>query len=168
VARTIDSDRKHLTSVLRAAADHKGTAFVEIYQNCPIYNDDAFLPLTEPGQREQRIIRLEHGEPIRFGEGGGLGLRAGRYGGLEAVPVADAEAGTLISHDAHTSDPSYAFALSRLDSSDFAHAPIGVFRSVERPSYDEEMSAQIEGARQKQGDGDLAELLAGSDTWQVG
>jgi len=168
VARTIDSDRKHLTSVLRAAADHKGTAFVEIYQNCPIYNDDAFLPITEPGQREQRIVRLEHGEPIRFGDGAGLGLRAGRYGGLEPVPVADAEAGTLISHDAHAGDPSYAFALSRLDSSDFAHAPIGVFRAVERPSYDEEMSAQIEAARQKQGDGDLADLLAGSDTWQLG
>src|SRR5271165_962205 len=67
VARTIDSDRKHLTSVLRAAADHRGTAFVEIYQNCPIFNDDAFLPVTEPGEREQRLVRLEHGEPIRFG-----------------------------------------------------------------------------------------------------
>jgi 2-oxoglutarate/2-oxoacid ferredoxin oxidoreductase subunit beta len=168
VARTIDSDRKHLTSVLRAAADHKGTAFVEIYQNCPIYNDDAFLPITEPGQREPRLIRLEHGEPIRFGAGAGMGLRAGRFGGLEAVPVADADPDSLLSHDAQTSDPSYAFALSRLDSSDFAHTPIGVFRAVQRPSYDEEMSAQIEAARQKQGDGDLADLLAGSDPWQVG
>jgi 2-oxoglutarate ferredoxin oxidoreductase subunit beta len=168
VARTIDSDRKHLTSVLRAAADHKGTAFVEIYQNCPIYNDDAFLPITEAGQREERLVRLEHGEPIRFGAGGGLGLRAGKFGGLEAVPVADAEPSSTLSHDAHASDPSYAFALSRLDSSDFAHTPIGVFRAVERPSYDEAMSAQIEAARQKQGDGDLADLLAGSDTWQVG
>jgi 2-oxoglutarate/2-oxoacid ferredoxin oxidoreductase subunit beta len=168
VARTIDSDRKHLTSVLRAAADHKGTAFVEIYQNCPIYNDDAFLPITDPGQRDQRLVRLEHGEPIRFGADAGQGLRAGRYGGLEAVPVAEADPGSLLSHDAHTSDPSYAFALSRLDSLDFAHTPIGVFRAVERPSYDEEMSAQIEAARQKQGDGDLADLLAGSDSWLVG
>jgi 2-oxoglutarate/2-oxoacid ferredoxin oxidoreductase subunit beta len=168
VARTIDSDRKHLTSVLRAAADHKGTAFVEIYQNCPIYNDDAFLPVTEPGEREQRLIRLEHGEPIRFGADAGFGLRAGRYGGLEAVPAADADPDSLLVHDAHATDPSYAFALSRLDSTDFAHTPIGVFRTVERPSYDEAMSAQIEAARLKQGDGDLADLLAGSDTWQVG
>jgi 2-oxoglutarate/2-oxoacid ferredoxin oxidoreductase subunit beta len=167
VARTIDSDRKHLTSVLRAAADHRGTAFVEIYQNCPIFNDDAFLPVTEPGEREQHVIRLEHGEPIRFGADGGMGLRFGRYGALEAVPVADADPDSLLSHDMHA-DPSYAFALSRLDSSDFAHTPIGVFRSVERPSYDEMMSAQIEKARQSQGDGELAELLAGTDTWQVG
>jgi 2-oxoglutarate ferredoxin oxidoreductase subunit beta len=168
VARTIDSDRKHLTSVLRAAADHKGTAFVEIYQNCPIYNDDAFLPITAAGEREQRLIRLEHGEPIRFGTDNSMGLRAARYGGLEATPVADADPDSLLVHDAQVADPSYPFALSRLDSSDFAHTPIGVFRKVERPSYDELMSAQIEAARQKQGDGDLAELLAGSDTWQVG
>ena len=67
VARTIDSDRKHLQSVLRAAADHRGAAFIEIYQNCPIFNDDAFAPVTEPGSREERVIRLEHGEPVRFG-----------------------------------------------------------------------------------------------------
>src|SRR6201996_4765741 len=91
VARTIDSDRKHLTSVLRAAADHKGTAFVEIYQNCPIYNDDAFAPVTEPGEREQRLVRLEQGEPVRFGPDGSQGLRFSRYGRLEAVPVADAD-----------------------------------------------------------------------------
>ncbi len=168
VARTIDSDRKHLTSVLRAAADHKGTAFVEIYQNCPIYNDDAFLPITEPDGKDQRLIRLEDGEPIRFGADAGQGLRFGRYGSLEAVPVAGTDPDSLLVHDAQNADPSYAFALSRLDSSDFAHTPIGVFRKVERPSYDELMSAQIDAARQKQGDGDLAALLAGPDTWQVG
>jgi 2-oxoglutarate/2-oxoacid ferredoxin oxidoreductase subunit beta len=168
VARTIDSDRRHLTSVLRAAADHKGTAFVEIYQNCPIYNDDAFLPLTEPSERDLRVIRLEDGEPIRFGADGSQGLRFGRHGGLEAVPVDGADPDSLLVHDATVSDPSYAFALSRLDSTDFAHTPIGVFRKSERPSYDELMSAQIETAREKQGDGDLADLLAGSDTWQVG
>jgi 2-oxoglutarate ferredoxin oxidoreductase subunit beta len=167
VARTIDSDRKHLTSVLRAAADHKGTAFVEIYQNCPIFNDDAFLPVTEPGQRDQHLIKLEHGEPIRFGADAGFGLRFGRYGSLEAVPVADADPDSLLSHDVEAG-ASYAFALSRLDSIDFAHTPIGIFRKVERPSYDEMMSAQIDAARQKLGDGDLGELLAGADTWQVG
>jgi 2-oxoglutarate/2-oxoacid ferredoxin oxidoreductase subunit beta len=168
VARTIDSDRKHLTGVLRAAADHNGTAFVEIYQNCPIYNDDAFSPVTDPGSRDARLIRLEHGAPVRFGPDGSKGLRFSRYGSLEAVDVAASDPGTLLTHDAHAADPSYAFALSRLDSSDFAHTPIGVFRQAPRHSYDELMSAQIESARVQQGDGDLAALLAGSDTWQVG
>jgi 2-oxoglutarate/2-oxoacid ferredoxin oxidoreductase subunit beta len=169
VARTIDSDRKHLTSVLRAAADHKGAAFVEIYQNCPIFNDDAFAPLTEPGSREQRLIRLEHGELVRFGPDHSLGLRFGRYGALEPVDVAEGvDDGSLLVHNAHAPDPSYAFALSRLDTVDFAHTPIGVFRQVPRDSYDELMAAQIADARARQGDGDLAALLAGPDTWQVG
>jgi 2-oxoglutarate/2-oxoacid ferredoxin oxidoreductase subunit beta len=168
VARTIDSDRKHLTSVLREAADHKGTAFVEIYQNCPIYNDDAFLPITDPAERDDRLIRLEHGQPIRFGPEGRNGLRFSRYGSLEPVPVAEAAPETLLTHDAHAADPSYAFALSRLDSGGFEHAPIGVIRKTPRPSYDELMSAQLEQAREQQGDGDLADLLAGGDTWSVG
>jgi 2-oxoglutarate ferredoxin oxidoreductase subunit beta len=168
VARTIDSDRKHLTGVLRAAADHKGTAFVEIYQNCPIYNDDAFAPVTDAASRDDRLIRLQHGEAVRFGPEGSHGLRFGRYGSLEAVDVAGADPDSLLTHDAHAPDPSYAFALSRLDTTDFAHSPIGVFRQAPRPSYDELMSAQIDGAREQQGDGDLAALLAGADTWQVG
>ena len=164
VARTIDSDRKHLTSVLRAAADHRGTAFLEIYQNCPIFNDDAFAPVTEPGAREQHLIRLEHGQPVVFGPEGEHGLRFGPQGSLEVVPASE---GGLLVHDAHAADPSYAFTLSRLDSTDFSHTPIGIFRDVERPTYDDSMSAQIAAARQKQGDGDLAALLAGADTWQV-
>ena len=111
VARTIDSDRKHLTSVLRAAADHRGTAFVEIYQNCPIFNDDAFVPLTSPESRDDTLIRLEHGEPVRFGADGSRGLRFGRTGSLEAVDVAGADPDSLVVHDAHAADPSYAFAL---------------------------------------------------------
>ena len=168
VARTIDSDRKHLQGVLRAAADHRGTAFVEIYQNCPIFNDDAFSPVTEPGAREQNLIRLEHGEPIRFGADSSRGLRFTNTGALEAVDASTVHPGSLLSHDAHAADPSYAFALSRLDTNDFAHTPIGVFRQSPRPSYDDLMAEQLEAAREQQGDGDLAALLAGGDTWQVG
>jgi 2-oxoglutarate/2-oxoacid ferredoxin oxidoreductase subunit beta len=168
VARTIDSDRKHLTSVLRAATDHQGAAFIEIYQNCPIFNDDAFAPLTDPSSRDDKLVRLEHGEPVRFGADQGRGLRFGRYGSLEAVDVAGADEDSLLVHDAHAPDPSYAFALSRLDNADFAHTPIGVFRQVPRPSYDELMNSQIAGARERQGEGDLATLLAGTDTWRVG
>jgi 2-oxoglutarate/2-oxoacid ferredoxin oxidoreductase subunit beta len=166
VARTIDSDRRHLTSVLRAAADHQGTAFIEIYQNCPIFNDDAFAPLKEASATGQRLIKLEHGEPVRFA-GDTRGLRFGPLGQLEAVEVSAADEGSLITHDAHRADPSYAFALSRLDTSDFRHTPIGVFRQVEQPSYDQLMAEQIEAARQRGGPGDLAALLAGNDTWEV-
>ncbi len=167
VARTVDSDRKHLTSVLRAAADHRGAAFIEIYQNCPIFNDDAFIPVTSPQTRDDRLIRLEHGQPVRFGAGQDHGLRFGRYGALEAVPVEGADTGSLVVHDAQA-DPSYAFALSRLDNPEFSHTPVGVLRQVDRPSYDDLMAAQISAARERQGEGDLAALLAGPDTWQVG
>ena len=186
VARTIDSDRRHLTSVLRAAADHQGAAFIEIYQNCPIFNDDAFAPLKEASATDERLIKLEHGEPVRFA-GGTRGLRFGPHGELEAVEVAAAEGlgksdaaaeglgksdaaadeDTLITHDAHRADPSYAFALSRLDTADFRHTPVGVFRQVEQASYDQLMAEQIDAARSRSGPGDLAALLAGNDTWEV-
>jgi len=186
VARTIDSDRRHLTSVLRAAADHQGAAFIEIYQNCPIFNDDAFAPIKEASATDQRLIKLEHGEPVRFA-GGTRGLRLGPHGDLEAVEVAAAEGlgksdaaaeglgksdaaadeDTLITHDAHRADPSYAFALSRLDTADFRHTPVGVFRQVEQASYDQLMAEQIDAARSRSGPGDLAALLAGNDTWEV-
>ena len=168
VARTIDSDRRHLTSVLRAAADHQGAAFIEIYQNCPIFNDDAFEPLKQPASAGERLIRLEHGAPVRFGPGSSSGLRFGRHGELEAVEVAEEDPDTLITHDAHRADPSYAFALSRLDTADFRHTPVGVFRQVEQPSYDRLMAEQIAAARARGGPGDLGALLAGNDTWEVG
>ena len=151
-----------------AAADHKGTALVEIYQNCPIFNDDAFAPVTDPASRDERLIRLEHGQPVRFGPGLANGLRFSPYGSLEPVEAASVTDGSLLVHDAHVEDPSYAFALSRLDQTDFAHTPIGVFRSVERATYDDRMSEQISAVVSRQGDGDLAGLLAGSDTWRVG
>jgi 2-oxoglutarate/2-oxoacid ferredoxin oxidoreductase subunit beta len=159
VARTIDSDRRHLTGVLREAADHQGAAFIEIYQNCPIFNDDAFSPL-KAADAGDRLVRLEHGQPVVSGT---TGLRFGADGALEATTADQA-----IIHDAHRADPSYAFALSRLDSADFRHTPVGVFRKIEQPSYDQLMAAQIDAARAKSGPGELAALLAGNDTWEVG
>src|SRR6201981_3290298 len=141
-ARTIDSDRRHLTSVLRAAADHQGAAFIEIYQNFPIFNDDAFAPLKEASATADRLIKLEHGEPVRFA-GGTRGLRFGPHGDLEAGEVTAADEDKLITHDAQRADPSYAFALSRLDTSDFRHTPVGVFRQVEQGSYDQLMGEQV-------------------------
>src|ERR1700739_4430831 len=163
VARSVDSDRKHLQSVMRAAADHKGSAFIEIFHHCPIFNDDAFAPVKEPNA--PGLMRLVHGEQVRFCSGGSMGLRWAD-GSIEAVEAASVPESDLIVHDATRTDPSYAFALSRLDDYDFQHTPIGVFRSVERGSYDDAMAAQIDGARSS-GAGDLAELLAGGDTWEI-
>ncbi|MFA3873664.1 2-oxoacid:ferredoxin oxidoreductase subunit beta [Streptomyces sp. MMCC 100] len=181
VARTVDSDRKHLTEVLRQAAEHPGTALIEIYQNCNIFNDGAFDALKDKEQAEEAVIRLEHGQPIRFGGGGtsrsseaesGGGakgvVRDPRTGDLEVVDVtADNEADILI-HDAHAASPTTAFALSRLaDPDTLHHTPIGVLRSVERPVYDTLMSEQLDTAVEQNGKGDLAALLAGNDTWTV-
>ncbi|PRX03096.1 UNVERIFIED_ORG: 2-oxoglutarate ferredoxin oxidoreductase subunit beta [Actinomadura viridilutea] len=167
VARTIDSDRKHLQSVLREAAQHKGTALVEIYQNCNIFNDGAFEPLKDPQVRDDVTIRLEHGQPVVFGKDRQKGLRRCPTGGFEVVNVADVDPSEIVVHDVHNPDPSQAFALSRLDSPSFEHTPIGIFRKVERPSYDELLRAQVEEAVAKEGKGDLAALLASGDTWRI-
>jgi 2-oxoglutarate ferredoxin oxidoreductase subunit beta len=169
VARTVDSDRKHLTEVLRQAAEHPGTALIEIYQNCNIFNDGAFDALKDNQRAEEAVIRLEHGQPIRFGADGAKGVvRDPRSGDLEVVTVtADNESDVLV-HDAHAASPTTAFALSRLaDPDTLHHTPIGVLRSVERPVYDTLMSEQLDTAVEQNGKGDLAALLAGNDTWTV-
>ena len=167
VARTIDSDRKHLTAVLREAAAHRGASLVEIYQNCPIFNDGAFDALKGP-ERERAIIPLEHGQPIRFGVDAARGLVRDGSGRISVVDVDESTVGRLLVHDAHADGPSYAFALSRLtDAGHINRAPIGIFRQVERPTYDDLARQQLATATQTSGDGDLAALLSGRDTWTV-
>ena len=161
VARAIDTDRAHLTDVLRAAAAHRGSAIVEIFQNCNIYNDGAFDFVRE--DKSNRIY-LEHGSPIRFGEEGERGVRQRADGSVELVDRADES--ELLVHDAHHAEPSAAFALSRLTQATVGATPFGVFRDVERPVYDDLMAGQIEAARE-QHEGDLAELLQAGDTWTI-
>jgi 2-oxoglutarate ferredoxin oxidoreductase subunit beta len=168
VARSIDSDRKHLTSVLRAAAAHEGTALVEIYQNCNIFNDGAFEQLKDPAQRDDVTIRLEHGQPIRFGAEGQFGVVRGAEGSLSVAEVAQVGEDALMVHDAHADNPELAFALTRLgDLTSNTHTPIGVFRDIERPVYDRKMSAQMAEAAATQGPGDLTSLIQGNDTWTI-
>ncbi|WP_030813599.1 2-oxoacid:ferredoxin oxidoreductase subunit beta [Streptomyces sp. NRRL F-2799] len=168
VARTIDSDRKHLTEVLRAAADHPGTALIEIYQNCNIFNDGAFDALKDKQRAEEALIRLEHGQPVRFGADGSRGVVRDRTGELTVVTVTPDNEADLLVHDARAASPTTAFALSRLaDPDTLHHTPIGVFRAVDRPVYDSLMSEQLDTAIEQQGKGDLATLLAGGDTWTV-
>ena len=170
VARTIDSDRKHLTSVLSAAAAHRGTALVEIYQNCPIFNDGAFDAIKGADTKADAIIPLVQGEPIRFGVEGSKGLVRARTGGVEVVATADVAESELLVHDAHLDDPSTAFALSRLTDAGVLHqSPIGIFRQVDRATYDDQARAQVKTASAGQDDphAALASLISGGDTWTV-
>jgi 2-oxoglutarate ferredoxin oxidoreductase subunit beta len=165
VARTIDSDRKHLQSVLREATAHRGTSLVEIYQNCNIFNDNAFEPMKDPEVRDDIMLRLEHGQPIVSAS---KAVVRSADGGIEVVPRAEVSEDRILVHDAHRPDPSVAFALSRLDEPAFQHVPIGIFRQVERPAYDVLMAEQLEEAVAQQGRGDLNDLLMGGDTWRIG
>ena len=168
VARTIDSDRKHLTSVLSAAAAHRGTSLVEIYQNCPIFNDGAFAALKDRDTSADAVIRLEHGRPVRFGADGRLGVFRGPGGEAVVEEVTPANESRVVVHDAHAADPTAAFALSRLTSvGAMSRAPIGVFRDVERPAYDDEVRGQVADDLAARGTGDLQTLLDGSVVWTV-
>jgi 2-oxoglutarate/2-oxoacid ferredoxin oxidoreductase subunit beta len=168
VARTIDNDRGHFTEVLRAAANHQGAAFVEIYQNCNVFNDGAFAAVRDKqhGARENQI-RLEHGQPIRFGAEGEKGVIQEPDGSLRVVDVAEVGEGNLLVHDAHRESPSLAFALAHLSERPTEPTPIGIFRDVERPVYGEAMERQLETATDKLGAGDLGKLLHSGDTWTI-
>ncbi|WP_122262820.1 2-oxoacid:ferredoxin oxidoreductase subunit beta [Ornithinimicrobium cerasi] len=170
VARTMDSDRAHLTEVLRAAAAHRGTALVEIYQNCPIFNDGAFQLLKDKDQAEARIAHLRAGEPVRVGSGELAQVvvreRSGRLGVVPEHEVTRSQ--QVLVHDPHDPDPSAAFALSRLDDPSMQHMPMGIFRQVDRPTYDDAVRAQVDAAVTSAGTVvSLDTLLRGRDTWTV-
>jgi 2-oxoglutarate/2-oxoacid ferredoxin oxidoreductase subunit beta len=165
VGRTIDSDRKHLQEVLRAAAEHRGTALVEIYQNCNIFNDGAFEILKDPETRDAATIRMEHGKPLRFGAGRAV-LRDPLSGVLSVGSDVAEDDPRVVVHDAHVEDPAYAFALSRLSGTDLATTPIGVFRSVRRPAYDDLVRDQVAQV-QAGASADLQSMLRGRDTWTI-
>ena len=159
VARTIDSDRKHLSEVLTAAVNHRGASIVEIYQNCPIFNDGAFDDLRSAGG----LISLRHGEPILFGDSAVVREASGS---LAIRPVAEVAASEIVVHDAHRADAGLAFALSQLTDTGVLHrAPIGIFRQVERETYDDGARAQVSSPDDRTVA--LQGLVAGADTWTV-
>jgi 2-oxoglutarate/2-oxoacid ferredoxin oxidoreductase subunit beta len=166
VGRAMDSDRKGLTEVLRQAAEHQGTSLVEIYQNCNIFNDGAFDLLKDASTGPMWTIPLVHGQPLVFGPDGASCVVRDDFGGLRIAETNQVDASQIVVHDAHREDPAYAFALSRLSTQDLRYTPMGVFRSVRRPTYERMMADQLEDARAQQ-PGDLGALLAGSDTWTV-
>jgi 2-oxoglutarate ferredoxin oxidoreductase subunit beta len=165
VARTIDNDRQHMTQVLRQAAAHRGAAFVEIYQNCNVFNDGAFDLLREKPQGLHNQIRLEHGKPIVFDEGRRC-VSVGDNGRLVISDVETTPPDRIVVHDVH-GRPSLAFALAHTSERPTEPTCIGVFREVERPVYGEAMDRQIELATERLGPGDLHQLLHSGDTWVV-
>ncbi|GAA2734451.1 2-oxoacid:ferredoxin oxidoreductase subunit beta [Pedococcus aerophilus] len=172
VARTMDSDRKHLTGILKAAAAHRGTSLVEIYQNCPIFNDGAFDLIKDRSQQEARIVHLADGEQVQVGpEGDRQVLVRGAAGAMEFVPESEVGQREVVVHDATAGDPTQAFALSRLDSPQMTHVPMGIFRNVARPTYDDLVRSQVDAAIDTAGgpatDADLDALIHGRDTWTV-
>ena len=167
VARTHDMDRKHMQEVFRRAHAHRGASFVEIYQNCNVFNDAAFEQVTGKANRETMLIPLVHGEPIRFGPDGEKGVVLDGQGHAEIVDVADVGEDRILVHDESRSDPGLAFMLSRLAHGPYEPTPIGVFRAVERPDYGAAVNQQLAAAQERQGSGDLEALLHSLPTWQV-
>ena len=163
VARTIDRDRRHLTEVLRAAAEHEGSALVEIYQNCPVFNDGAFAALTEKEVKDANQIRLEAGKPIRFGVSDERGVARGADGGLSIVAVEEVGEDALLVHDPTRLDSGLAFSLAKLAEDPTGPTPIGIFRDVERPVYGRTGRVAPEPASTEE----LGELLNSADTWTV-
>jgi len=163
VARSIDTDRKHLTEMLQAASVHKGSALIEIYQNCPIFNDDAFIAVKDGDTKGATLLQLIHGAPIKS-ETHGVIMENGSMKVVELSSVSESD---LIVHNANNPDPSYAFALSRLSSSELDHVPVGIFRDVARPEYSTMVNQQIADVISKDGAGNLDSLLASGDTWEV-
>jgi 2-oxoglutarate ferredoxin oxidoreductase subunit beta len=163
VARAIDTDKAGVTEVLRAAAEHRGSAFVEIFQNCPIFNDDAFDFVRDDKEGVNRIA-LRDGEPIRWGKDLDKALRQRRDGSIDVCEATDVD---VLVHDASHESAALAFALSRVTQETHGGTPVGVFRNVERPVYDELMAGQIAEATEKRGAGDLASLLSSGETWTI-
>jgi len=168
VARTLDTDKAHLPAMLRAAAHHPGAALVEIYQNCPVFNDGAFDALSEKQSRDANVIELEHDAPIRFGAQRERGVVRGPDGDLAVVDVASVGEDALLIHDAHREDPSLAFALSRLATAEGGATPIGIFRQAPHPSPTANLAEDLLAAQASFGSEGLHKLLHAADTWSVG
>jgi 2-oxoglutarate/2-oxoacid ferredoxin oxidoreductase subunit beta len=168
VARAVDVFQPQLKDTLKKAAMHKGSAYIEILQNCNIFNNGAWLGLTEKEARSEHVVQLEHGKPLIYGKNRDMGIR---LKGIEPEIVHLGDAGLtekdLVVHDEHHSDPSYAYMLAQMDEKPGFPTPIGVLRSWDRECYEALLSEQIKSVIAKRGAGDLAQLLRSGDTWEV-
>jgi 2-oxoglutarate/2-oxoacid ferredoxin oxidoreductase subunit beta len=167
VARSVDVFQVHLKDTLKRAAAHKGSAYLEIMQNCNIFNDGAWANLTDRDARSEHIIQLEHGKPAVFGKNRDKGIRIKGLS-LEVVTLGNGiTESDLLIHDERNPNPAYGFLLSRMDSMEGFPTPIGVLRAVDAPRYEDLIAAQIREVQERKGKGDLAKLLRAGDTWEV-
>ncbi len=166
VARTHDMDRGHMQEMFRRAHEHNGSAIVEVYQNCNVFNDGAFAALTKRDARDAMLINLSNGEPVIFGEQGERGVQI-IHGVATIVDVASVGLDAIHVHNEQAPDPAVAFALSRLADDRESPTPMGVFRSVDSEEYGDAVSAQIARAHAEKGPGDLHGLLRSLPTWDV-
>jgi 2-oxoglutarate ferredoxin oxidoreductase subunit beta len=167
VARTHDMDRKHMMEMFRRAHAHKGASFVEIYQNCNVFNNGAFETITSKAARESMLIPLVHGQPIRFGPDGSKGVMLDGQDGARIVDVAAVGEDRILRHDEEREEPGLAFMLSRLSAGPTEPTPVGVFRAVKRLDYGAETNRQLSAASDRSGPGDLTALLHSRPTWPV-
>ena len=166
VARAIDVEVKQLSDVLARAAEHKGSAFVEIYQNCNIFNDGAFDNVRGKDVKGDAQLELEHGKPLIFGANRDKGIRLDAHGSPEVVRLGDGLTDAdLLVHDETLTNPAYAFMLSRMGGGDGLPTPIGVLRAVRRPAYDAAIHEQIAAVSAQRGAPDLTRLLRSGQTW---
>ncbi|MDH3517661.1 MAG: 2-oxoacid:ferredoxin oxidoreductase subunit beta, partial [Acidimicrobiia bacterium] len=163
--RTLDMDRNGTLAALQGAYDHPGSALIEIYQNCNVFNDKAFLQLTGKEERVHNRIDLVAGEPVIFDDGTKAVIF--KDGGARIVDTDSVDPGDILIHDPTRPDPTMAFALSRLSHGPYGPTPLGIFRDVTRPVYDEVMAQQLVDAQSKRGPGDMAKLIRSLGTWEV-
>ncbi len=167
VARSVDVFQPHLKAILKTAASHQGSAYIEILQNCNIFNDGAWDSLTERDARSEHIVQLEHGKPLIFGKNRDKGIRLNGLK-LEVVQLGNGIGEKdLLVHDEHNPSPTYSFLLAHMGETEGFPTPIGVFRSVEAPRYEDLVNSQIQEIQAKRGHGDLEKLLRAGDTWEV-
>lgn len=168
VARTHDLDRKHMMETFRRAHEHRGASFVEVFQNCNVFNDGAYDGILKRAVRSDMLVPLEHGKPIRFGDDGQHGVAVNEFGEPYVCETEKVGVDHLLVHDENRSDPTLAFALSRLSTGPHMPTPVGVFRDVDRPTYETQVQQQVASAVERSGPGDLRELLHSGAIWTVG
>ncbi len=166
VARSIDVNAPHLIETLSRAAAHRGTSFVEVYQNCNVFNDGAWDHFTNKATKDDTLLPLEHGKPMIFGKNRDKGIRLNGMTPEVVTLDGSVAADDLLFHDERSTDSQLAFLLSRLRYPHFPE-PIGVFRDVSRPTYDQLLNEQIAAAEKEQGVGELEQLFRSYDTWVV-
>lgn len=168
VARSIDVETRHLGQVLQLAAKHKGTSFVEVLQNCNIFNDGAWRYTTDPEVKKDNVLMLEHGKPMMFGKENTKGIRlSGLTPEVVELGANGVQESDLLIHNENREDASMAYLLSRMTYPQYP-VPIGVFRCVDRPTYESALVNQIQTAVQDKGSGDLRKLYRAADVWTVG